>query len=150
MAGSSETTSSADQSTSFIMLNLKPCQNHILDLDSSRYNEPLRPMVECLRYSPLAQALIMVESIPLVHLSKAYSSATYIKVDGVITFKVATNMTSINKAYLCRMLGIELSEVLVDPDSDSSIDLINMFYHMGYIGDISLLSNFRKPNLPPM
>lgn len=80
------------------MLNLKPDQNLILDLDSTRYIETLRLMIKCLRLSPLAQAITMVEFVPQVDLSKAYSSATYIQADGLITFEVATNRTSINKA----------------------------------------------------
>lgn len=92
----------------------------------------------------------MAEFIPLVHLSKTYSSAAYIQVDGLITFDVATNKTSISKACFCRMLGLDSSEGLVDPDLILSIDLINMFYQIGYIGDISLLLKFRKPNLSPM
>ena len=48
------------------------------------------------------------------------------------------------------MLGFDSSEGLVDPDSISSTDLIDIFYQMGYIGDISLLFKFRKPNLSPM
>ncbi|CAI9261653.1 unnamed protein product [Lactuca saligna] len=69
------------------MLSVKPSQNLILDLHSSRYNEPLKPMIECLQFSLIAQALIMVDSIPLFHLSKAYSFATYLQPDGLITFK---------------------------------------------------------------
>ena len=107
-------------------------------------------MIECLRFSPWAQALTMAESVPVVHLSKSYSFATYIQADGIITFEVATNRTPINKARLYKMLLLDSSEGLVDPYSISSIDLIDMFYHMGYTGDISLLSKFRKPNLPPI
>lgn len=68
----------------------------------------------------------MAELIPLVHLSKTYSSAAYIQVDGLITFDVATNKTSISKACFCRMLGLDSSEGLVDPDLILSIDLINI------------------------
>ncbi|CAI9283282.1 unnamed protein product [Lactuca saligna] len=132
------------------MLNLNPDQNLILDLDSTRYNETLRPMIECLKYSPLAQALTMVESIPMVHLSKAYSFATYIQAYEIIISEVAMSRTSINKARFCKMIGLDSSEYLVDPDLISSIDPINMFYQIGYIWDISLLSKFRKPNIPPV
>ncbi|CAI9303759.1 unnamed protein product [Lactuca saligna] len=119
MAGSSETTSFADQSASLMMLNVKPHQNLTLDIDSSRYPEALRPMIECLRFSPLAQALTMAESVPLVHLSKA-------------------------------RLGFATTEGLVDLDLISSSALIEMFYQMGFIGDISFLSKFKKSILPPM
>lgn len=43
MDGSTETTSLADKSTSMIMLNMKPSQDLIIDLESSRYNEALCP-----------------------------------------------------------------------------------------------------------
>lgn len=150
MAWSSATASLADQSTFVILLNLKPGQNIILDLDSSLYNETLRLMIECLRFSPLAQALTMAESFPLVHLSKAYSSITYIQDDDIITYKIATSRTSINKPRFRRMLVLDSSECLVNPDSISSTDLINMFYQISYIGDISLLSKFRVSNLALM
>ncbi|CAI9290477.1 unnamed protein product [Lactuca saligna] len=65
MAGSSETTSFADQSTSVVMLSIKPSQNLILDVNSSRYHEVLRLMIECLTFSSLGQALTMAESFPL-------------------------------------------------------------------------------------
>ena len=128
MAGPSKNTSFAGQSTSVIMLNLKPGQDLILDLGLSRYNETLRLMIWCLRYSPLSQALTMAILIPLVHLFKAYSFATYIRADGIITFEVATNRTPINKARLYKMLLLDSSEGLVDPYSISSTDLIDMFY----------------------
>lgn len=43
-----------------------------------------------------------------------------------------------------------MSEGLVDPDSISSVDLIHMFYQMSYNGDLTLLSKFKKYNLPPV
>lgn len=81
MEGSSEHVSFADQSTSVIMLNVKHSQNMILDLDSSRYNEVLISIIECLKLSPLAHALTVVEYVSLVHLSKACSSSIYDKAD---------------------------------------------------------------------
>ncbi|CAI9294353.1 unnamed protein product [Lactuca saligna] len=98
------------------MMNLNPSQNLILDLDSSRYNDPLKLMIECLWFSPIAQALTMAYTIPLVYLSKVYSCATYTQADGIITFEVTTNKTLINKARFCRMLWLDSSEDLVDPD----------------------------------
>lgn len=97
MVGSSDTTSLANQSASVMMLNVKPHQNLTLDLDSSRYSEALHLMIECLRFSPLAQALTMEKCVPLVHLSKAYSSTKYSQADGVITFEVASRKTRLQK-----------------------------------------------------
>ncbi|CAI9285112.1 unnamed protein product [Lactuca saligna] len=106
MVGSSKTVAFADQSSTMVMLNVKPWQNLILSLTASRYNEALRPMIECLRFSPLAQALTMEESIPLVHLSKAY-------------------------CLLLKIQGFDATKGLVDPDSISSSNLIHMLYQMG-------------------
>ena len=75
MASSSKHVSFADQLASLIMLNVKNGQNMIIDIDSSTYDKFLRPIIECLKFSTLARALTMAKSVPLVHLSKAYSSA---------------------------------------------------------------------------
>ncbi|CAH1451329.1 unnamed protein product [Lactuca virosa] len=107
-------------------------------------------MIECLHLSPLAQALTMAESVPLVHLLKTYAYTSYVLADDVINFEVYSRKTSISKSRFCRILGFDSTEGLVDLDSISSTDLIHMFYHMGYLGDITLLSKFREPNLPTM
>lgn len=148
MAGSSENVLFANQSTSVIMLSIKLNQNMIIDLDASRYNELIRPMIDCLKFSTLIKALTLAETVPLVHLSKAFSTAIYIKSDDVINFEVANHKTSISKPHLCKLLGLTTSEVSVDPESIPSISMIEMFYHMGYSGDISLLSKFRKSSRP--
>ncbi|CAI9297936.1 unnamed protein product [Lactuca saligna] len=44
-------------------------------------------MIECLKFSPLAQALTMAEFVPLVHHSKAYSSTIYNKAEDIIHFE---------------------------------------------------------------
>ena len=128
MTGSSKTTSFADQSTSVLRLNVKQGQNLILDLTSLCYNEAQRPMIECLRCSPLAQALTMPESITLIHLSNLYSSVSYVLVGDVINFKVDSRKTSTSKSRFYRVLGYDSTEGLVDPDLISSIDLIHIFY----------------------
>ncbi|CAI9296681.1 unnamed protein product [Lactuca saligna] len=94
MTASTHITSFADQSTSMIMLNIKLGQNLILDLDASCYNELLYPMIECLRYSPLVQALTMAYSLPLVHLSKAYSSVNYSQSEELIHFEILWRCSS--------------------------------------------------------
>lgn len=57
------------------MLNSKPNQNLTLDLDFSKYVDSLKLMIKCMRYSPLVQDETIDECVPLVHLSKEYSSA---------------------------------------------------------------------------
>ncbi|CAI9276274.1 unnamed protein product [Lactuca saligna] len=121
----------------------------IIDLDSSRY-KVLRPIIECLKFSQLAQALTMAEYVPLVHLSRAYSSSIYNKVDDVIHFEVASHNTSIKKSHFSKLVRLATLEVHVDPESISTSALIQMFYQMRYTMDISLLSKFRKPFLPPI
>ncbi|CAI9297226.1 unnamed protein product [Lactuca saligna] len=150
MAGSSETTLFTDQSTSVITLNVKPGHNLILDLTASCYNEALRPMIGCFHFSPLAQALTMEKSIPLIHLLKALSTTSYVPSNDAVNFEVDSQKIAITKAQFCRMLGIGGSEGLVDPDSISSVDLIHMFDQMGYNDDLTLLSKFKYCNLPPM
>ena len=80
MVVSSDTTSFVDQSTSVFLLNMNTGQNLILDLTASRYNEALKPMIECLYFSPLAPALTMAEYVRLHHLSKAYTSTPYVDI----------------------------------------------------------------------
>lgn len=150
MATSSETTSHAGQTASSVMLNIKPNQNLTLDLNSSQYSRALKPMIECLQYSRLAQALTMAESVPLIHLSRAYLSAIYNPNEGVITFDIDSNKTSVSKTRLCRMLEFSSKEGLVDPELISSAAIIEMFFQMGYLGEIILLLKFNKPNLPPI
>ena len=76
----------------------------------------------------------MVESVPLVHLSKAYSSAIYCQQDGVIHFEVASHKSSISKARFCKLLGFASTEGLMDTESISSIALIEIFYQMVILG----------------
>ena len=56
----------------------------IINLESSRYHKVLMPIIECLKFSPLSQELTMVEPVPLIQLSKAYSSTIYTKADEII------------------------------------------------------------------
>lgn len=105
---------------------------------------------ECLCFPPLAQALTMVEYIPLVHLSKAFSAASYVLADDVINSEVDSRKSTITKARFWRMLGFGTTEGMVDPNLISSVDLIHMFYQMGYNGELTLLSKFKKSNISPV
>ncbi|KAI3701012.1 hypothetical protein L2E82_45654 [Cichorium intybus] len=117
-----------DQSDIVIMLDVKPNQNMIIDLDSSRYNAILQPMMECLKYSRISQALTMSESVPVVHLSSAYSSAIYNKAEETISFEVASHKTSISKSRFSRLLGFTSHDNLVDPDSISCNGLFTLLF----------------------
>lgn len=114
MAGSSEHVSFVDQSASIIRLTVKPKQYLILDLDASRPDAQIKPMVECVKFSPLEKALTMVEEVPMVHLSKSFSTSIYNKAEDVIHFEVANHKTSITKPHFSRLLGLTLTEVLVN------------------------------------
>ncbi|CAI9264868.1 unnamed protein product [Lactuca saligna] len=103
MARSSKTALFADQSASFIMLNMNPNWNLTIDLDSPCYSEALGLMIVCLKFLPLAQALTMADSIPLVHLSKAYSFAMYNNVYDIIHLKVASHKTSITRPHFIKI-----------------------------------------------
>ncbi|CAI9266356.1 unnamed protein product [Lactuca saligna] len=150
LANSSKTPSITEQTASSVMLNIKPNQNLILDLDSSKYADSLKHMIECLRYSPLVQPLMMDENVPLVHLFKAFSIASYQHSEAMITFEVDSHKTSISKARSSRMQGIYSTVVVVYLESISSSTILEMFYLMGYLENLSLVSKFKKPNLPPM
>ncbi|CAI9272354.1 unnamed protein product [Lactuca saligna] len=89
-------------------------------------------MIEYLRFLPLDQALTIAESIPLIHLSKEFSTAYYVLVDKVINFEVNSRKTSITKARFCKMLGFGMPDGLVDPNSISLVDLIHMFNQLAY------------------
>ncbi|CAI9303778.1 unnamed protein product [Lactuca saligna] len=106
MIGSSENMPFVNQSASMIMLSVNPNQNMIIDLNTTHYNALLHPMIKCLKLSPLMKALIMVDELPLVCMSRAYSSAIYNIQDEVINFEVANHKTSINKPNFCKLLGL--------------------------------------------
>lgn len=72
------------------------------------------------------------------------------KADDVIHFEVASHKTSITKPHFTKLLGLTLPEVHVDPESIPTTTLIYMFYQIGYNGNISQLSKFKKSFLPPM
>ncbi|CAI9268348.1 unnamed protein product [Lactuca saligna] len=54
--------------------------------------------------------------------------------------------SSIQGILHCKLSGRDL----IDLDSIASFANIEMFYKMGYVGNLAILSKFKKPNLPPM
>lgn len=110
------------------LLNIKPNQNLILDLDSSKYVVSLQPLIECLRLSPLAPTLTMAENVRLVHLSKAFSTASYQEGEVVIMFDIGTQKTSIAKSRFNRLQGFSQRRDLVDPESISFSAILEMLY----------------------
>lgn len=126
-----ENVSFIDQSASVIMLNIKPNQNLIVDLDESHYNALIKHLIECLRFSPLMKVMTMHEDVSLMHLSKAYSTAIYNKTEEIINFEVSSHKTSITKSNFCKLLGLVSCDVGVDPESIPATSLIDMFFQMG-------------------
>ncbi|KAI3790935.1 hypothetical protein L2E82_04384 [Cichorium intybus] len=147
MAGSS---SANENTSSSLMLKIKQNQNMIIDLHSSKYNEALQPMIECLKFSRISKALTASEEVPIVYLSSAYSSAFYNKADDVVTFEVGSIKTRISKSRFGKLLGFADQTDLIDPDSLSPSTLPRLFYQLGYKGDITQLSKFTKKSLPPL
>ena len=70
----------------------------IIDLEPCKYEAYLLPMIECLKYSPPVNALTKMEDVLISLLSKAYSSASYIKEENKIIFDIHDHKTSITKA----------------------------------------------------
>ena len=73
----------------------------------------------------------MAEEVPLVHLTKAFSTTTYSKTREIVNFKVANHKISMNKANFWKLLGLASLSVGIDPKLILATRLIEMFYQMG-------------------
>lgn len=82
-------------------------------------------------------------------LSKAYYYACYIKEEQRITFEILNHKTSISKSRFCSVLGLLLSDDMINPEFVSNAALLEMFYQMGCKETLTVISKLRKPNLPP-
>lgn len=121
----------------------------MIDLGPLKYDNYLLPIVECLKYSPLVSALTKIDSVPMSLLSKAYSSASYIKEKQRITFEVHNRKTSITKSRFFSVTGLAQTDDMIDPESVTNSSVLEMFYQMGYMETLTAVSKFSKPNLPP-
>ena len=90
-----------------------------------------------------------MENVPLLILSKAYSSENYIKEEQRIMFEIHDRKTSITKSWFCSLLQLPQTDDMIKPESVTSVALLEMFYRMGYKKTITAVSKFRKPDLPP-
>ena len=133
-----------------IQLSVKSGQCLIIDLESSQYSTLMRPMIECLKHSPLNTAFTISPRVPLIHLSTAYSTAVYNESTADVTFKIGDKSFTITKRTFSDLLGLPSTVDLQDPLSIEPLTLQKLFFQMGYSGDISRLSNFKKMHLPPM
>lgn len=137
-----------DQIASTAMLKIKFVHNLVADLEALKYNPNIRPLKECLKYSPLMKVLSMFEKVPLFLLSQAYSTAIYHSTEEVINYDVLGHKTSISKVHFCKLLGFYSYPDVIHPDSVAIYRLFTMFNQMGYNSDCTLLSKFKKSSLP--
>ncbi|KAL7585173.1 hypothetical protein Lser_V15G45228 [Lactuca serriola] len=79
MVVSSKNISVQDQTAHLSLLAVKKHQNLIIDLDLVRYDPFLLPLIQCLKYSLLTIVMFQVGNVPLPILSKAYTTANYVK-----------------------------------------------------------------------
>ena len=131
------------------ILPIKPQQSLVIDLTPISYHAFMYPIVECLKYSPLVLALSKVEIVPMECLSQIFSTAHYDKSVDRIYFDILDTKTSISKQRFCSLLGFELDESRVNPDSISVGQLFSMFYNMGYAEILTTVTTFKKSCLPP-
>lgn len=82
-------------------------------------------------------------------LSKAYSSACYIKEEHSIMFEIFNHKTYISNSRFCSILGFPSSEDMINPETLSNAALLRMFYQIDYKETLTVVSKFWKPNLPP-
>lgn len=90
-----------------------------------------------------------MELVLMSLLSKAYSSASLVKVENKISFEIHDWKTSITKAYFYTILGLPQIADMINPESISNRALLEMFYQIGYKENLTSVSKFQKPNLPP-
>ena len=83
-----ESSSIQDTSVHSNLLTIKPQQNLIIDLTTFIYETYMLYVVECLKYSPLVDALTKVEVVPMSCLSHIHSTAYYDKVAERIHFDI--------------------------------------------------------------
>jgi len=109
----------------------------------------MSPVIECLKYSQLAPALLRIETVPMVALSQVYATAYYDKAVDRVFFEVAEHKTSISRPRFCTMLGFAADPSRVHPETIPVGMLYNMFYNMGYTEVLTSVAKFKKSCLPP-
>ncbi|KAL7603437.1 hypothetical protein Lser_V15G20515 [Lactuca serriola] len=101
-----ESSSVQDTSIHSNLLTIKPQQNLIIDLTPFIYEPYMLYVVECLKYSPLVDALTKVEVVPMSCLSLIYSTAYYDKAAERIHFDIHNKKTSISNNRFYALLGL--------------------------------------------
>ncbi|KAL7604320.1 hypothetical protein Lser_V15G18157 [Lactuca serriola] len=108
--------SSSVHATSHI-LPIRLQQSLIIDLTPHAYDAFMFPIIECLKFSPLAPALTKVEAVPMECLSQIFSTAHYDKSVDRIFFDILDHKASISKQRFCSLLGFEPDSSRVNPES---------------------------------
>ncbi|KAL7584446.1 hypothetical protein Lser_V15G43419 [Lactuca serriola] len=140
--------SSSVHATSYI-LPIRPQQSLIIDLTPQVYDAFMFPIIECLKYSPLAPALTKAEAVPMEFLSQIFATAHYDKSVDRIFFDVLDHKASISKQRFCSLLGFEPDSYRVNPESIPVGHMFSMFYNMGYTEVLTTVTKFKKSCLPP-
>ncbi|KAL7587460.1 hypothetical protein Lser_V15G39921 [Lactuca serriola] len=140
--------SSSCHATSHI-LSIRPQQSLIIDLTPQAYDAFMFPIIECLKFSPIAPALTRAEAVPMEFLSQIFATAHYDKVVDRIFFDVFEHKASISKQRFCTLLGFEPDSSRVNPETIPMGHLFNMFYNMGYTEVLTTVTKFKKSCLPP-
>lgn len=150
MASSGDNILFIDQMGSSIFLVVKPNQNMIANLDHSKYNSTIQPLVECLNYSSFKKALMHFESIPISSLKVAYSNPKYNKKYEAISLDVQGDRTEISKENFYKLLGLTPHANSVNPNWISFTSIIRDYSQIGYDSHLFILLTFKKTCLPPI
>ncbi|KAL7615981.1 hypothetical protein Lser_V15G03523 [Lactuca serriola] len=124
--------SSSVHATSHI-LPIRPQQSLIIDLTPHAYDAFMFPIIECLKYSPIAPALTKAETVPMEFVSLIFATAHYDKAVDRIFFDVFDHKASISKQRFCSLLGFEPDLYRVNPETIPMGHLFSMFYNMGAV-----------------
>ncbi|KAL7587069.1 hypothetical protein Lser_V15G40116 [Lactuca serriola] len=131
------------------ILPICPQQSLIIDLTPHAYDAFMFPIIECLKFSPIAPTLTRAETVPMEFLSQIFATAHYDKVVDIIFFDVFEHKASISKQRFCSLLGFDVDSSRVNPESIPMGHLFNMFYNMGYTEVLTTVTKFKKSCLPP-
>ncbi|KAL7609410.1 hypothetical protein Lser_V15G12206 [Lactuca serriola] len=140
--------SSSVHATSHI-LPIRPQQSLIIDLTPQVYDAFMFPIIECLKYSPLAPALTKAEAVPMEFLSQIFATAHYDKSVDRIFFDVLDHKASISKQRFCSIFGFEPDSSRVNLELIPVGHMFSMFYNMGYTEVLTTVTKFKKSCLPP-
>ncbi|KAL7614214.1 hypothetical protein Lser_V15G07192 [Lactuca serriola] len=140
--------SSSVHATSHI-LPIRPQQSLIIDLTPHVYDAFMFPIIECLKYSPLAPALTKAKVVPMEFLSQILATAHYDKSVDRIFFDILDQKALISKQRFCSLLGFEPDSSRFNPESIPMGHLFSVFYNMGYNEVLTTVTKFKKSCLPP-